>query len=214
MQLVITCQRFNVRMSKEIKKGDQVRFLNEVGGGEVLEVFSDGTATVEGDDGFDMNYKLQELMLVMSSEDEIEAYNNKLPDLATILAQDLDVNRQKEIQKDFDIKYSNASATNQKRRGEHMVIDLHIHELVDDQSGLRDRTKLDIQLNHFERMMRIAGEQRVRKVIFIHGIGQGVLRHQIRTRLEMYYPNCTVRDGNPREYGAGATEVLLGQSSF
>ena len=189
-----------------------MRFLNEVGGGEVLEVFSDGTATVEGEDGFDMNYKLHELMRVMSREDEIEAYNNKLPDLASILAQDLDEGRQKEIQREFDIKYANA--TNQKRRGEHMVIDLHIHELVDDQSGLRDRTKLDIQLNHFERMMRIAAEHRIRKVIFIHGIGQGVLRHQIRTRLEMYYPNCTVRDGNPREYGSGATEVLLGQSSF
>ena len=201
-------------MSKEIKKGDKVRFLNEVGGGVVIDVFSDGTATVEGEDGFDMKYKLTELMLVMSSEDEMEAYNNKLPDLASILAQDVDEKRQKAIQEQFDIKYSNARATNQKRRGEHMVIDLHIHELVDDQSGLQDRTKLDIQLNHFERMMRIAGEQRVRRVVFIHGVGQGVLRHQIRSRLEMYYPDCSVRDGNPREYGAGATEVLLGQSSF
>jgi DNA-nicking Smr family endonuclease len=95
-----------------------------------------------------------------------------------------------------------------------MVIDLHIHELIDDQSGLQDRTKLDIQLNHFERMMRIAGEQRVKRVIFIHGVGQGVLRNQIRTRLDSYYPDCTVRDANPREYGAGATEVILGQSSF
>ena len=93
MRLVITCPIFNLRMSKEIKKGDQVRFLNEVGGGEVLEVFSDGTATVEGEDGFDMKYKLHELMLVMSREDEIEAYNNKLPDLASVLAQDLDENR-------------------------------------------------------------------------------------------------------------------------
>ena len=201
-------------MSKEIKKGDKVRFLNEVGGGIVIEVFSDGTATVEGEDGFDMKYKLKELMLVMSSKDEMEAYNNKLPDLASILAQDVDEKRQKAIQEQFDIKYSNARATNQKRRGEHMVIDLHIHELVDDQSGLQDRTKLDIQLNHFERMMRIAGEQRVRRVVFIHGVGQGVLRHQIRSRLEMYYPDCSVRDGNPRDYGAGATEVLFGQSSF
>ena len=201
-------------MSKEIKKGDKVRFLNEVGGGVVIDVFSDGTATVEGEDGFDMKYKLAELMLVMSSEDEMEAYNNKLPDLASILAQDVDEKRQKAIQEQFDIKYSNARATNQKRRGEHMVIDLHIHELVDDQSGLQDRTKLDIQLNHFERMMRIAGEQRVRRVVFIHGVGQGVLRHQIRSRLEMYYPDCSVRDGNPREYGAGATEVLFGQSSI
>ena len=62
--------------------------------------------------------------------------------------------------------------------------------------------------------MKIAAEQRIRRVVFIHGVGQGVLRHQIRSRLDMYYPNCTVRDANPREYGSGATEVFLGQSSF
>ena len=202
-------------MSKEIKKGSEVKFLNDVGGGIVLEIFPDGTANVEGEDGFDMKYNLSELMLVSESiTEQEEAYNNKLPDLAKIIAQDVNEERQKLIQKDFEIKYANVRATNQQRRGEHMVIDLHIHELIDDQSGLQDRTKLDIQLNHFERMMRIAGEQRVKRVIFIHGVGQGVLRHQIRSRLDSYYPDCTVRDGNPREYGAGATEVILGQSSF
>ena len=92
-----------------------------------------------------------------------------------------------------------------------MEVDLHLHELVDDMSGLKDRTKLDIQLNHFERMMKIALEQKIRRVIFIHGVGQGVLRHQIRSRLEMFYPNCSVRDANPREYGSGASEVFVGQ---
>ena len=202
-------------MSVEIKKGSQVKFLNDVGGGLVLEIFSDGTANVEGEDGFDMKYNLQELMLVSDSiTEQEEEYNNKLPDLAKIIAQDVNEERQKLIQKDFEVKYANVRATNQERRGEHMVIDLHIHELIEDQSGLQDRTKLDVQLNHFERMMRIAGEQRVRRVIFIHGVGQGVLRNQIRTRLDSYYPDCTVRDANPREYGAGATEVILGQSSF
>mgnify|MGYP001571726896 FL=1 len=202
-------------MSMEIKIGSEVKFLNDVGGGIVLEIFSDGTASVQGEDGFDMKYNLTELMLVSDSiTEQEEEYNNKLPDLAKIIAQDVNEERQKLIQKDFEIKYANVRATNQQRRGEHMVIDLHIHELIDDQSGLQDRTKLDIQLNHFERMMRIAGEQRVKRVIFIHGVGQGVLRSQIRTRLGSYYPDCTVRDGNPREYGAGATEVILGQSSF
>jgi hypothetical protein len=202
-------------MSAEITIGSQVKFLNDVGGGIVLEIFSDGTANVEGEDGFDMKYNLQELMLVSDSiTEQEEEYNNKLPDLAKIIAQDVNEERQKLIQKDFEVKYANVRATNQERRGEHMVIDLHIHELIEDQSGLKDRTKLDVQLNHFERMMRIAGEQRVRRVIFIHGVGQGVLRNQIRTRLDSYYPDCTVRDANPREYGAGATEVILGQSSF
>ena len=202
-------------MSAEIKKGSEVKFLNDVGGGIVLEVFSDGTANVEGEDGFDMKYNLKELMLVNENiTEQEEEYNNKLPDLAQIIAQDVNEERQKLIQKDFEVKYANVRATNQQRRGEHMVIDLHIHELIEDQSGLQERTKLDVQLNHFERMMRIAGEQRVKRVIFIHGVGKGVLRNQIRTRLDSYYPDCNVRDANPHEYGAGATEVILGQSSF
>ena len=125
-----------------------------------------------------------------------------------------DTTTQKKIQEEFELKYANARSTNQKNRGEYMEVDLHFHELVEDMCDLKDRTKLDIQLNHFERMMKIATEQRIRRVVFIHGVGQGVLRHQIRSRLDMYYPNCTVRDANPRKYGYGATEVFLGQSFF
>ena len=137
-------------------------------------------------------------MLTVGGEaEEEERYGNNLPDMSEVLARDIWREKQKKLQEAFDIKYANERATNQNRRGEFMEVDLHFHELVEDISGLKDRTKLDIQLNHFERMMRIAAEQRIRKVIFIHGVGQGVLRHQIRSRLEMYYPECSVRDANP-----------------
>ena len=198
---------------REISVGDRVKFLNEVGEGVVLEINSQ-VAVVEDGDGFDREYALMDLISVVAKEEEGEMYGNKLPKLSEVLARDVSPEKQQKIQKAFDVKYANARATNQKRRGEHIEVDLHFHELVDDVSGLKDRTKLDIQLNHFERMMRIAAEQRIKRVVFIHGVGQGVLRHQIRSRLELYYLDCTVRDANPREYGSGATEVFLGQSSF
>jgi dsDNA-specific endonuclease/ATPase MutS2 len=50
--------------------------------------------------------------------------------------------------------------------------------------------------------------------VFIHGVGQGVLRHQIRTSLDQHHPDCTFRDGDPRRYGSGATEVWLGQDAW
>ena len=198
---------------REIKVGDRVKFLNDVGEGVVLEIKGD-FCVVEDEDGFDREYKSYDLINVGAADDEREMYANKLPDLSKVLARDISEERQKKIQEEFELKYANARVTNQKKRGEYMEVDLHFHELVEDMSGLKDRTKLDIQLNHFERMMKIAAEQRIRRVVFIHGVGQGVLRHQIRSRLDMYYPNCTVRDANPREYGSGATEVFLGQSSF
>ena len=198
---------------QEIKVGDRVKFLNDVGEGVVLEIKGD-IFVVEDEDGFDREYKSNDLINVGVADDEREMYGNKLPDLREVLARDISEERQKKIQEEFELKYANARVINQKKRGEFMEVDLHFHELVEDMSGLEDRTKLDIQLNHFERMMKIATEQRIRRLVFIHGVGQGVLRHQIRSRLDMYYPNCTVRDANPREYGYGATEVLLGQSSF
>ena len=198
---------------QKVKVGDRVKFLNDVGAGVVIKVGT-SIAIVEDESGFDNEYNLAELLPVGGEVEEEERYGNNLPDMSEVLAMDISEEKQKKLQAAFDIKYANARATNQKRRGEFMEVDLHFHELVEDMSGLKDRTKLEIQLNHFERMMRIAAEQRIRKVIFIHGVGQGVLRHQIRSRLEMYYPECSVRDANPREYGSGATEVLLGQSLF
>ena len=195
---------------QKVKVGDRVKFLNDVGEGVVIKVGT-SIAIVEDESGFDHEYDLAELLPVGGEVEEEERYGNNLPDMSEVLARDISEEKQKKLQEAFDIKYANERATNQKRRGEFMEVDLHFHELVEDISGLKDRTKLDIQLNHFERMMRIAAEQRIRKVIFIHGVGQGVLRHQIRSRLEMYYPECSVRDANPREYGSGATEVLLGQ---
>ena len=197
----------------QIKVGDRVKFLNEVGEGVVTEL-KGRVVVVEDENGFDNEYQASELLVVGGKAEEAEMYGNKLPELSEILSKEVSQERQEEIQKAFDVKYANARATNQMRRGEYMEVDLHFHELVDDNSGLKDRTKIDIQLNHFERMMKIASEQKIRKIIFIHGVGQGVLRHQIRSRLDLYYPNCSVRDANPREYGAGATEVYLSQSSF
>ena len=198
---------------QKVKVGDRVKFLNDVGEGLVIKVGT-STAVVEDESGFDNEYNLADLLPVGGKLEEEERYGNNLPDMSEVLDRDISEEKQKKLQEVFDIKYANSIATNQMRRGEFMEVDLHFHELVEDMSGLKDRTKLDIQLNHFERMIRIAAEQRIRKVIFIHGVGQGVLRHQIRSRLEMYYPECSVRDANPREYGSGATEVLLGQALF
>ena len=198
---------------REIKVGDRVKFLNDVGEGVVIEI-KGFNAVVEDKNGFDIEYPLKDLISVGGKVEEAEMYGDKLPELSEILSRDISKERQNKIQEVFEVKYANARSINQKRRGEYMEVDLHFHELVDDISGLKDRTKLDIQLNHFGRMMRIAAEQKIKRIVFIHGVGQGVLRHQIRSRLDMYYPECSVRDGNPREYGAGATEVFLGQSSF
>ncbi len=85
-------------------------------------------------------------------------------------------------------------------------IDLHIEELVPDLSGLSNAEMLEIQLRHFSREMDNAIRKHYRKIIFIHGVGNGKLKSEIRKELR-HYPGVAFKDADTRNYGQGATEV-------
>ena len=193
--------------------GQRVKFLNDVGSATVVSVNGD-TVVVTDEDGFDRSVPAAELLDAPDPALEAKQYGNNMPPLASLLAQEVGEKRMRELHREFEVRYQNAQATNMARRDAHMEVDLHIHELVDDQRGLPDRAKLAIQMDHFDRMMDIAKREKLRRIVFIHGVGQGVLRHQIRTSLDQHHPDCTWRDGDPRRYGSGATEVWLGQSAW
>ena len=193
--------------------GQRVKFLNDVGSATVVRV-EGSTVVVEDEDGFERSVSAAELMAAPDPKVEARQYGDTIPDVAQLLAQEVGEKRMRELQKDFEVRYQHAQATNVARRDAHMEVDLHIHELVDDQRGLPDRAKLAIQMDHFDRMMDIAKREKLRRIVFIHGVGQGVLRHQIRTTLEQHHPDCSYREGDPRKYGSGATEVWLGQASW
>ena len=198
---------------RDFKAGDLVKFLNDVGTATVLRV-EGNVVIVEDEDGFERSVERAELMDAGDRDQDEKKYGNKLPDVAQLLTQEVGERRMKELQRDFEVRYQHAQATSMSRRDAHMEVDLHIHELVDDQSGLADGAKLAIQMAHFDRMMDIAKREKLRRIVFIHGVGQGVLRHQIRTALDQHHPDCNYREGDPRRYGSGATEVWLGQASW
>lgn len=198
---------------EHFEKGQRVKFLNDVGSAVVLRMEGE-LVVVEDEDGFERSVERRELIAALEPGVEADKYGNTIPDIATLLAQDVGEKRMRELQKEFEVRYQNSQATSMARRDAHMEVDLHIHELVDDQRGLPDRAKLAIQMDHFDRMMDIAKREKLRRIVFIHGVGQGVLRHQIRTSLDQHHPDCTYREGDPRKYGSGATEVWLGQASW
>ena len=90
-----------------------------------------------------------------------------------------------------------------------MEVDLHIHEIVEDTSGLSEGEMLDIQLRRFEMALETAINGKVKKVIFIHGVGQGKLKYEITKILIKKYPDLKHQDASFKEYGYGATMVLL-----
>lgn len=198
--------------AKAFKIGDKVRFLNDVGEGRVTAVQEDGHILVEDESGFEYAHAPNNLIPLDSKAAMEQAYERAVPSVLEILQQEMDPIRQRKLEQDFKSKYTEAQV--RPSGGAVEEVDLHLHAIVDSQAGLSPSVMLELQVAHFERMLQIGIRQRTKKMIFIHGIGQGVLRHQIWSRVEQYYPDCSCRSADPRQYGNGATEVWIGESAF
>jgi len=195
-------------MAHAFKVGDRVRFLHQSGEGVVLAIEEGGQALmVEDGAGFPMRFASKECLPVPNAAEEARAYASKEISKGELLERNVDEHVLKASQKDFDLKYKNPDATNMRKRDEHMEVDLHFHALTGARDSASPHEMLTLQMDHFDRMMRRAEEKRIPKVIFIHGVGQGRLRQEIREALTAYWPHCTCREGDPRKYGHGATEV-------
>lgn len=88
-------------------------------------------------------------------------------------------------------------------------VDLHIEELVDDTSGLSGREALDIQMARFTTAIEGAIRGKTKRIVFIHGVGNGKLKFEIRKTLDRKYTRLKYQDASFREYGYGATMVIL-----
>jgi hypothetical protein len=87
-------------------------------------------------------------------------------------------------------------------------IDLHIQHLVDDYKHLSNTEIMQIQLKKFRKEMDHAVKNHYHKIVFIHGVGNGVLRTEILRELRSY-TGVRYIDAPFEKYGFGATEVIL-----
>ena len=71
------------------------------------------------------------------------------------------------------------------------------------------RLSEEYQLDVFRRTVEEYKAQRGKKLIFIHGKGEGVLRHAIIHELNYRYKHYSYQDASFREYGYGATQVTI-----
>jgi len=87
-------------------------------------------------------------------------------------------------------------------------IDLHIEKITDDCQNIEDSKKLNIQLDFFNRCLQSAIDEEYKKVVFIHGVGVGILKIELYKILKNY-EFIEYRDAPISKYGIGATEVLI-----
>jgi hypothetical protein len=90
-------------------------------------------------------------------------------------------------------------------------VDLHAEMLVNDVRKLSAGELLELQMSRFSATLENAlVSRRKGRIVFIHGIGSGKLKQELRQCLTKNYPELSFQDASFREYGYGATMVFLG----
>jgi len=88
-------------------------------------------------------------------------------------------------------------------------VDLHIEKLRNDYQFLNSGEMLKIQLDHFHKMLDAAIVHQLPEITFIHGAGNGILRHELHKQLGRHQKVQTFMDARKEKFGYGATKVVL-----
>ncbi|MEC7264321.1 MAG: Smr/MutS family protein [Bacteroidota bacterium] len=173
--------------------GDRVEVLDEAIKGIVQHVDGD-MVTLITKDGFPMKYTSKDLVKVHG---KISVSNFEISQ----------VKSEKEIPK----RRKTVNIKPKERSLPKMEVDLHIHQLVKSTYGLTNFDMLNIQMETAKRQLDFAIQKRIQKVVFIHGVGEGVLKDELQYLFNKY-DNVKYYDADYQKYGLGATEVYIFQN--
>lgn len=163
----------------------RVVFLREPGGGKIVSIESKGFYRVEDEDGFSRKIHAS--------------------DLAPVHGETYDIPDTDEIQREKEARELRRTSR-PKEQAHFWEIDLHIEELVDSHAGWSNAEILLRQMTVFREFCRKARSKRVKKVVVIHGVGEGVLRNEVRSWLDQQ-EGLRYENADFRVYGQGATVI-------
>ena len=184
------------------KIGDKVRFLNSEGYGFITKVLENNKVELENNFGFEEIYNTNELVAERSQSD----YHTDNKSFDNQIKSKINSDKKNKSLTDFKKKFNHLGKYVSNDR---VVIDLHIENLIDSYKGMSNGEILKIQMTRFKRFLNNSIDKRQRKVVVIHGVGEGVLRHEIRKELDIYHPYFEYYDASYEEFGYGATEIKL-----
>lgn len=95
-----------------------------------------------------------------------------------------------------------------KKVSDLVEVDLHIEALLDDFYGMSKGEILALQISKFEDTLAEYKERKGQRIVFIHGVGNGRLKTDIRNSLQRKF-KLDFQDASFREYGYGATMVII-----
>ncbi len=188
-----------------VKTGDLVRFIDEVGEGRVVRIISNEMVEVQTNDGWLLPTYIRTLVVIPEKSilPQGQAHRNDLKDInaATV---DKQVNSPS-MNRSQASKSSNLKVPARE-------VDLHINKLIDSVVGLSNTEILMLQLDVFRKELKQAIKGNEREIIFIHGIGNGTLKGELRRVAEQEFKWCSQEDASFKEYGFGATRLRIPQN--
>mgnify|MGYP006357035793 FL=1 len=179
------------------KINDKVAVLDDAIDGVVLSVQKEHV-TIETSDGFVMTYFVNELIKVNDTSN----LDNLIKSNA-LLKKDIDIHPPK---KQNQPKFKSDAI--EKGVPE---FDLHIEKLVKSKGGMTNYDILTLQTETAKRHIEFAIKNRIPKIVFIHGVGEGILKAELDFMLGRY-DQISFQDANYQKYGLGATEVYFKQN--
>jgi hypothetical protein len=177
------------------KIGDSVSVLDEDING-VISKIEGTTIVIETDDGFDMEFMSSEVI--------------KTKSLSSQLFSDVDVNSVIN-EKETSHKRKSIKVKPKERTLPAMEVDLHIHQITTSNKHMSNYDMLNLQLDTARHKLEFAIKKRIQKVVFIHGVGEGVLKAEL-DYLFGRYDNVKFYAADYQKYGLGATEVYIYQN--
>ena len=178
----------------KLKSGDKVLVKDSVIKGVVSKVLKSSVLVLD-EDGFELEYETNQLILVKLEQSEMSKFS--------------DINNKMLRQKALLVEQNKRSSkkSKQEKYGVVMEVDLHIEKLVKSKSGMSNGDILNKQLDTAQHKVDFAIKNRIPKIVFIHGVGEGVLKDGLYSIFNRY--SLKYEEASYQRYGLGATEVTF-----
>ena len=185
------------KMAQKFEIGDKVAVLDDDISGVVIKV-QNNEISVETTDNFVMTFFVNELVKINNSNELSGFFSTQ--SLGSVL-------------KDKEEPKKRSFVKEKRSRKDEFVleVDLHIEKLVPSKRGMSNYDILTFQMEHAKHKLDFAIKNRMPKVVFIHGVGEGVLKAELDFMLGCY-DTISFQDANYQKYGLGATEVYIKQN--
>ena len=183
----------------KLNVGDKVAVIDDILKGQIIAINAE-KVLVETTDGFSFEFTENELVVIKTSQSELAKFSD-------ITNRDLLADKEKESTQKKSPKFKSVEKMDKIPP---MEVDLHIHHLVSTTKGMDTYDKLNLQAETAKKKIEFAIRNRIPKIVFIHGVGEGVLKKE----LEFIFKNYKVEayPASFKKYGLGATEIYIYQN--